>query len=95
MPSAILDVPAVLAPTLGGRRTLDLEYDAGATVGALLDRVGAGHPVFARRIRTETGAVRRFVNVFVGQDNIRDLAGLDTPVPDGARILVIQSVAGG
>lgn len=95
MASVTLQVPAVLAPAVGGRRVFEVECDAGATVGAVLDAVSAQFPVFARRVRDETGRVRRFANVFVGRDNIRDLAGLDTPAPDGTRIMVIQSVAGG
>jgi sulfur-carrier protein len=90
-----LEVPAVLAPTVGGRRTFEVQNDGGATVRTVLDAVSADFPVFARRIRDETGAVRRFANVYVGMDNIRDLEGLDTPVPDGGRLLVVQSVAGG
>ncbi|MET1036611.1 MAG: MoaD/ThiS family protein [Arthrobacter sp.] len=95
MATVTLEVPAVLAPTVGGRRVLEVECGDGASVGAVLDRVSAQFPVFARRIRDETGRVRRFANVFVGSDNIRDLAGLDTPAPAGTRIMVIQSVAGG
>jgi molybdopterin synthase sulfur carrier subunit len=95
MASVTIQVPAVLAPTVGGRRVFDVECGDGASVGSILDAVSADFPVFARRIRDETGKVRRFANVFVGQDNIRDLEGLDTPAPDGVRIMVIQSVAGG
>jgi molybdopterin converting factor small subunit len=95
MPGTTLEVPAVLAATLGGVRRLDVANDGGATVGDILDAVAADHPVFGRRVRDETGAVRRYVNVYLGQENIRDLHGLATEVPAGARIMIIQSVAGG
>jgi molybdopterin synthase sulfur carrier subunit len=48
-----------------------------------------------RRLRDETGRVRRFVNVYVDGDDVRYLAGLDTTVRDGAQVQVLPSVAGG
>ena len=52
-------------------------------------------PAARRRLRDETGALRRHVNVFVGDTNIRDGAGLAEPLPDGAEIQVIPAVSGG
>lgn len=95
MASAVLEVPGTLAQVWGGRRSAVIEYDAGSSMAAFLDRAGGGHPRFDRCIRDETGAVRRYVNVFLDGENIRTMAGLDTVVPDGARVMVIQSVAGG
>jgi sulfur-carrier protein len=51
--------------------------------------------VFDRRVRDETGALRRHVNVYVDGEEVRRLSGLDTPVPSGAEVMVVQSVAGG
>lgn len=95
MATAVLEVPGTLAAVWGGRRSAVIDYAAGSSVAAFLDLAGEEHPRFGRRIRDETGAVRRYVNVFVDGENIRAMAGLDTVVPDGARVMVIQSVAGG
>lgn len=95
MATAVLEVPGTLAPVWGGRRSAVIEYDDGASVAVFLDCAEAGHPRFGRRIRDETGAVRRYVNVFIDGENIRVMGGLDTVVPDGAQVMVIQSVAGG
>jgi molybdopterin converting factor small subunit len=53
------------------------------------------HPGFAHRLLDEDGNLRRFVNVFVADDDIRFLDGLDTPVPDGSEVSIIPAVAGG
>ncbi|MCC2661221.1 MAG: molybdopterin synthase sulfur carrier subunit, partial [Arthrobacter sp.] len=65
------------------------------TVGWLLDAVTGGYPVLARRLRDETGALRRYVNIYVNGDEVRRLQGLDTEVSAGQEVLIIQSVAGG
>jgi molybdopterin synthase sulfur carrier subunit len=57
--------------------------------------LAADHPVFDRRVRDETGALRRHVNVYVDGEEVRRLSGLATPVPAGAEVMVVQSVAGG
>jgi molybdopterin converting factor small subunit len=89
-----LRLPAVLADLVGGRRSL-VVAPAPRTVGDLLDRVEADEPVVVRRIRDETGALRRFVNVYVDGDDIRHLEGLATPLTAGATVHVLPSVAGG
>jgi MoaD family protein len=87
-------LPGVLADLAGGSRHLDVEV-AGSTVGDLLDRLADVHPMLARRIRDETGTVRRFVNVYVDGENVRYSDGLATTVKDGAVVQVLPSVAGG
>jgi molybdopterin converting factor small subunit len=89
-----LRLPAVLADLVGGRRSLEVA-PAPRTVGDLLDRVELDHPAVVRRIRDETGTLRRFVNVYVDDDDIRHLDGLATPVRPGATVHVLPSVAGG
>lgn len=64
-------------------------------MASLLDAVAAEYAVLGRRLRDETGALRRFVNVYVDGDEVRRLQGLDTEVQPGQEVLVIQSVAGG
>jgi molybdopterin converting factor small subunit len=57
--------------------------------------VTGDYPVLARRLRDETGALRRYVNIYVNGDEVRRLQGLETEVAAGQEVLVIQSVAGG
>ena len=87
-------LPGVLADLAGGTKHLQVE-PAGGTLADLLDTLAAVHPALARRIRDESGAVRRFVNVYVDGDDVRYAGGLGTPVPDGAVVQVLPSVAGG
>ncbi|MGH9004175.1 MAG: ubiquitin-like small modifier protein 1 [Acidimicrobiia bacterium] len=88
-------LPAPLRPVSGGRSTVDVEVKGGADVAALLDRLGESHPALERRLRDEQGRLRPHVNVFVGPDNIRDLAHLGTPLPDGAEVTILPAVSGG
>lgn len=91
-------LPAVLADVAGlapGERTVRVQVPAGGTVGAVLDAVTAGRPRLDRRVRDETGALRRYVNVYVGDEDIRALGGLAAPVGDGDVVSVLPSVAGG
>jgi molybdopterin synthase sulfur carrier subunit len=87
-------LPGALASLAGGAKHLDVE-PAGGTLADVLDALAAQHPLLARRIRDETGQVRRFVNVYVDGDDIRFEGGLDTTVRDGAEVQVLPSVAGG
>jgi molybdopterin synthase sulfur carrier subunit len=90
-------LPGALADLVGGARRLDVPVPGGpgATVGDVLDRLAADHPLLARRIRDETGAVRRFVNVYVDGEDVRFQEGVRTRVEDGAVLQVLPSVAGG
>ncbi|WP_100501360.1 ubiquitin-like small modifier protein 1 [Geodermatophilus chilensis] len=87
-------LPGVLADLAGGAKHLEVE-PGGGTLADLLDTLAAVHPALGRRIRDESGAVRRFINVYVDGDDVRFAGGLDTPVPDGAVVQVLPSVAGG
>jgi molybdopterin converting factor small subunit len=88
-------LPRLLSECTGGRTSMSVDLPATATVGGLLDALAAEHPVLDRRVRDETGALRRHVNVYVDGEDVRRLAGLHTPVPAGAEVMVVQSVAGG
>jgi molybdopterin converting factor small subunit len=92
--SVRVELPGVLAALVGGEKHLKVE-PSGSTLADVLDAIAAEHPMLARRIRDETGAVRRFVNVYVDGDDVRFEKGLETPVPDGAEVQVLPSVAGG
>ena len=87
-------VPGALANLVDGARHVDVDVGEG-TVGDVLDRLTEGHPLLARRLRDETGAIRRFVNVYVDGDDVRFEGGLATEVRDGAEVQVLPSVAGG
>ncbi|CCG02173.1 putative molybdopterin synthase related protein [Blastococcus saxobsidens DD2] len=87
-------LPGVLADLAGGSRHLEVD-SAGTTLDALLDELSARHPVLGRRIRDESGALRRFVNVYVDGEDVRWQGGLATPVRNGAVVQVLPSVAGG
>jgi molybdopterin converting factor small subunit len=76
----------------GGKPTVQVD---GATVGEVLGNLDAAHPGFKDRLLDDQGSLRRFVNVFVADDDVRFLQGLDTPVPDGETVAIIPAVAGG
>jgi molybdopterin converting factor small subunit len=88
-------LPGFLADLAGGEKHLRVDVGDGGTLAAVLDRLVDGRPVLERRIRDETGAVRRFVNVYVDGEDVRFAAGLRTPVGDGSVVHVLPSVAGG
>ena len=87
-------LPGVLADLAGGSKHLELD-PTGSTLADLLDELASRHPMLGRRIRDETGQVRRFVNVYVDGDDVRFTQGLATEVRDGAEVQVLPSVAGG
>lgn len=94
--TAVLRLPGVLRAHAGGQAEVRVEIvDATSTVRTVLDTLSREHPALVRRIRDEQGALRRFVNFYVDDTDVRDLQGLETPVPDGAQLLVLPSVAGG
>lgn len=68
---------------------------AGATVGEVLKNLDKAHPGIGTRVFDEKGAVRRYVNVFLNDEDIRFLGELATPVADGDRITLIPAIAGG
>jgi molybdopterin converting factor small subunit len=67
----------------------------GATVAEALKALDAQHPGFGERLFDETGGLRRFVNVFVSDEDIRFLQGIDTPVEAGTVVSIVPAVAGG
>jgi sulfur-carrier protein len=67
----------------------------GATVGEALDALYAQHGALRERMADDSGGLRRFVNVYVGGEDIRFLEGLETPVSDGDELTILPAVAGG
>ncbi|MHA7305594.1 MoaD/ThiS family protein [Arthrobacter sp. TMN-49] len=88
-------VPRLLQPLVGGSEELRLDVGEGAPLSELLDAVAGEFPIFGRRMRDETGALRRFVNIYLDGDEVRRLDGLKTRVAAGQELMIIQSVAGG
>jgi len=84
-----------LAQYAGGERHLSVELDGDATVAAVLDAVGALHPGVRDRALDDQGVIRRHVNVFVNQENVRFTGGLQTPVTNGAEVSIFPAVSGG
>ena len=91
----MIRLPQALAEHAGGARVLTLAVTERSTLADVLDGLRQEAPAVARRVQDETGAIRRFVNVYVGDDECRSLEGLSTPVPPGTVVHVIGSVAGG
>ena len=85
-------IPAQLRTLTGGAGEVQAE---GATVGEVLKALDAAHPGFADRLFDEGGNLRRFVNVFLADEDVRFLDGLATPVSDGQTLSIVPAVAGG
>ncbi|HUI04612.1 MAG TPA: ubiquitin-like small modifier protein 1 [Acidimicrobiales bacterium] len=85
-------VPAQLRSLCGGASQVEVEA---STVGEALKALDAAHPGFADRLFDDTGALRRFVNVFLAEEDVRFLDGLDTAVADGQTLSIVPAVAGG
>ena len=85
-------VPALLRASVGGRAEVEAE---GATVGEVLRRAAAAHPGFGPAVFEASGSLRRFLNVFLDDEDVRYLQGLDTPVPEGAVLVILPAAAGG
>lgn len=90
--TATVRIPTTLRPMAGGKSEVEVE---GATVGEVLEALDAAHPGFADRLLDDDGNLRKFVNVFVADDDVRFMDGLQTPVPDGETVAIIPAVAGG
>jgi molybdopterin converting factor small subunit len=85
-------IPTILRSYTGG----DSEVKAtGGTLREVISDLDANYPGIAARILDDAGKVRRFVNVYVGDEDVRFAQGLDTATPEGAQISVIPAVAGG
>ena len=67
----------------------------GATLIELIDSLESSFPGIKARVIDDTGKLRRFVNIYVAEEDVRFSQGLDTPTPDGAQVSIIPAVAGG
>ena len=90
--SARVRVPTILRTYTAGESEVTAD---GSTLSDVLDSLDASYPGIKARIVDEQGGLRRFVNVYVENDDVRFLDGLNTPVADNAQVSVIPAVAGG
>ncbi|MCP4435959.1 MAG: MoaD/ThiS family protein [Actinomycetia bacterium] len=90
--SISIRIPTTLRTLTGGASQVDVE---GSTVAEALAALEVAHPGFNDRLFDEDGSLRRFVNVFVADDDVRYLDGVETAVPDGETLSIIPAVAGG
>ncbi|MCX7868707.1 MAG: MoaD/ThiS family protein, partial [Terrimicrobiaceae bacterium] len=89
---AHIRIPAPLRKLTGDQEVVAAE---GSTVGQILTSLDARFPGLGERIRDEAGEVRRFVNIFLNDEDIRFLSGLETPVKDGDELSIVPAIAGG
>lgn len=89
--SITVNVPTQLSPLTGGMRAVTAE---GATLGAVIEDLERKHPGVRDRLLDDRG-VRRFINLFVNDEDARYLGGLDAPLRDGDSVTIVPAVAGG
>lgn len=84
-------IPTILRTYTGGEKAVDC---SGATLQELIDNLEANHPGIGERL-LEDGELRRFVNVYVNDEDVRFTGGLATELSDGDQVVVLPAVAGG
>ena len=85
-------IPTTLRPLSGGASTVSVE---GATLADVLKSLNGAHPGFSDRLFDGEGNLHKFVNIFVADDDVRYMDGLNTAVPAGSTVSIIPAVAGG
>jgi MoaD family protein len=92
MSNITVKIPTPLRPITGGQSELKLE---GATVGDVLKKLDSQYKGFGERVLDDGMHVKRFINVFVNEDNIRDKKNLETELKNGDTVSILPSIAGG
>lgn len=90
--SVTVRIPTILRTYTGGASEVSAE---GATLQEVIDSLEAQYAGIGARVLDDSGQLRRFVNVYVNDDDVRFLDGLATPVAEGANVSIIPAVAGG
>ena len=90
--SATVRIPTILRTYTAGAGEVSAD---GGTLAELLDSLESNHKGIRGRILDDAGQLRRFVNVYVGDEDVRFSGGLEAPVPEGAKVSIIPAVAGG
>lgn len=85
-------VPAQLRTLTDGAAEVSIEA---STVREVVAHLESQHPGMGDRLLDDTGALRRFLNVYVDDEDVRFLDGIETPVPEGSKVSIIPAVAGG
>ena len=85
-------LPAVLRANANGERAIEVD---GSTIGAAVQSLVGRHPGLADQLLTSSGELHRFVNVYLNGQDVRYLAGLETPVGDRDEIRLLPAIAGG
>ncbi|MCS0600457.1 MoaD/ThiS family protein [Streptomyces sp. LP11] len=90
--SVTVRIPTILRTYTGGRAEVSAE---GTTLAEVIGDLEKNHGGIAGRVLDDDGKLRRFVNVYVNDDDVRFEQGLQTATPDGAGVSIIPAVAGG
>ena len=90
--NSTIRIPTTLRSLTAGESSVEVPS---GTVREVLASLESAHPGFQERLLDDDGSLRRFVNIFVSDDDIRFLQGLDTPVEPGATLAIVPAVAGG
>ena len=85
-------IPSVLRANVGGVKSLEIE---GASIRGVVDTLVTQHPALKAQLLTDDGDLNRFVNVYVNGQDVRYLAGLDTPVAPTDEVRLLPAMAGG
>ena len=88
----VLRIPTPLRTYTNGQRDVNV---GGSNISDALTDLTAQYPALKPHLFNDGGELRPFVNLFVGENNIKDLQGIHTPINDGEKILLIPSIAGG
>ncbi|MEA2274841.1 MAG: sulfur-carrier protein [Solirubrobacteraceae bacterium] len=89
---ATIRIPPVLRPSVGGEKELTAD---GASVGDVLRSVAEAHPVTRDQLFAGDGELNRYVNVYLNDEDVRVLGGLDTPVGESDTLVILPAMAGG
>ena len=87
-----LRIPTPLRPYAEGQSEISVQ---GLTVGEALNDLVTQYPALKKHLFAETEELRPFVNLFLGDEDVRHLQGVDTPIKDGDKLMIIPSIAGG
>ena len=87
-----LRIPTPLRNYTNGQSEIPVQ---GSTVSAAIDDLVSQYPALKPHLLNGSGQLRPFVNLFLGEENIRELQGIDTPLKDDDRLMLIPSIAGG
>ena len=89
---ATIKIPPVLRPSVGGEKEIQA---SGATIGDVLSALAEQHPSTQSQLFSEEGQLNRYVNVYLNDEDVRVLGGLDTPVSESDSVVILPAMAGG